>query len=291
MSTKAKYTIGFSNLTEQSSFCVTVRESLEAAAKTYDYVNLICRDNAFDDARALANAKEFADVPVDLAIVFHINERLGPQISNIFRPKQIPIIAVDVPILWATYFGIDNRQAGTLAADVLAKWILANWNGKIDKVLALTETRVLDMVKLRTDSAIKTLSSLINFSPNDILYLDCGHESSVTLERTIAIMERWLDYHRIAVIGFNEDTTMAVIEAVRQIGREADVVVVGQSADNAALQEIQRPDTRLIASTSYRPQAYGTHLIDLALRILEGQPVPDQNFIEIELLVSPSAKL
>jgi ribose transport system substrate-binding protein len=284
------YTIGFSNLDEKSHFCMTVRESLEAAAAQHPELSLVVRDNALNDENALANARYFAELPVNLAIIFHINERIGPKLAQMLMAKRVPIIAVDVPIPLTTYFGVDNRQAGAMVGQKLVEWINTRWDGKVDKVLALTETRVLDAVKARTTATIDTLISQFNYDPHNVLYIDCGHERALTVERTLGVLQSWSQYERIAAIGFSEDPTLGIIEAVRMLGRESSVAVVGQSADEATFEELRRPDTPLIATIGYRPQTYGGHLINLALRILKGEKVPPHNYIELDLYTQESAR-
>jgi ABC-type sugar transport system substrate-binding protein len=284
MSQQASYTIGFSNLQDSSPFCAMVKNSLEVAVAEYPNLTLISRDNDLNDDLALANAQEFAELRVNLAIIFHINQLTGDQIYQILTVgKRIPIIAIDIPILWTTYFGVDNKQAGALAGAALGKWINANWAGQVDKILALTESRVADVVRLRIDHALATLKGMIHYDPNNLLYVDSGNVHDLSVERTIEVLQRWTDYHRIALIGFNEDTSLALMDAVRALGRLDDVVTVGQGADRAALDELRRPDTRLIATTGYRPYAYGAHLVDLAQRILRGERVPANNYVELDL--------
>ena len=93
-----QYTIGFANQSEAYDFPVVVRKSLEKAAAEYSNVNLIVRDNNLDDATALANIEEFADIPVDLAIIYHLGQRIGPTLSSTLLKKKIKMIAVDIPI-------------------------------------------------------------------------------------------------------------------------------------------------------------------------------------------------
>lgn len=282
VSTKT-YTLGFSNLTEKSPFCVTVRESLEAAIEKYPNIRLVCRDNDLDDEKALANARHFADVPVDLGIIFHINERIGPKLAQMLMVKRIPIIAVDVPIPLTTYFGVDNRKAGTLVGQALVNWINNCWDGQLDKVLATSETRVLDSVRVRTSSTIDTLAALPSFNSENVLYIDSGHDRNMTVEFAMNILERWSAFHHIAAIGFSEDSILGIVEAVRRLKRESDTAIVGQSGTEASFAELRRPSTPLIAVTNYRPYDYGTHLLDLALKVFNGEKLPLQNFIEPHL--------
>jgi ribose transport system substrate-binding protein len=63
------------------------------------------------------------------------------------------------------------------------------------------------------------------------------------------------------------------------MGRADDIIVVGQGADRRARAEIQRPDSRLVGSTSYEPERYGEQLIPLALSILRREPVPPAVYV------------
>lgn len=283
MTSQKTYTIGFSNLTEESPFCIIVRESLEAAVAQHPNIRLICRDNALDDEKALANARHFAEVPVDLGIIFHINERIGPKLAQMLMVKRIPIIAVDVPIPLTTYFGVNNQHAGAMVGHALVDWINKHWDGKLDKVLATSETRVLESVRLRTSSTIDILASLPGFDSENVLFIDSGHDRELTIEFAMNILQRWSEFHHIAAVGFSENSILGIVEAVRRLGRESDTVIVGQSGTEESFAELRRPGTPLIAMTNYRPYDYGPHLLDLALRVFNGEKLPLHNYIEPHL--------
>lgn len=73
-----------------------------------------------DNDRALANIQEFAERRVNLCISYHVDERYNAQFWQILFKAQIPTIAVDIPMPLATYFGVNNAQAGQLAGQALA---------------------------------------------------------------------------------------------------------------------------------------------------------------------------
>jgi len=274
------YTIGFSNLAESIPSCAYRRQTLEAAALQYPDLHLVLRDNDLNDEKALANVEEFARLPVDLAIIFHINERLGSVLSQPLMKKSIPIIAVDVPILFTTYFGANNQRAGWLAGESLGQWISANWNGEIDRVLATAESRVTSIVRQRLDYALKALAEHASYDANRVLFMECGSNRTTAAQRAYEVLQGWPDSRRIAVIGINDDSALGVLDAARVLGREADVAISGQGADAAVREEMRRPNSPFIASTDFRMSDYGPRLIDLAVRILSGERVPSQNFIE-----------
>ena len=52
------------------------------------------------------------------------------------------------------------------------------------------------------------------------------------------------------------------------------MAIVGQGADQLLLEEIRQPESRVIGSTSYMPEHYGQKLLELAMKLLRGEPVP-----------------
>ncbi len=280
------YTIGFANQSEKADFAVTVRKSLESAAAEYPNVNLIIRDNDMNDATALANIEEFAAIPVDLAIIYHLGERIGPTLSSTLLKKKIKMIAVDIPIPpWAIYYGVNNKESGSIVGKELSDWINTHWGGKVDKLLVLTESRVLDFVRARSTSALDTLIHGLGYTPSDIMYLDGGNNREPSKHAVTNILKRWSDTNRIAVIGFNDETAVGALDAARSLGRENNIIAVGQGG-NLIAQEMSHLNPRMVASVAYHPEQYGRNLLKLALQMLAGERVPRENYIQHEPLTS-----
>ena len=55
-------------------------------------------------------------------IEYQIDEQAGSRIMDYFRQAGIPVIAVDIPMVGATFFGVDNYRAGYLAGVALGDW-------------------------------------------------------------------------------------------------------------------------------------------------------------------------
>lgn len=273
------YTIGFSNIDERNPFAVSVRENLERAAAQHPTVRLISRDNAKNTERAMLHAREFSQLPVNLAIIFHVDERAGLSLTTPLKVKRIPIISVDIPIPTTTFFGINNAQVGHTAGDVLGRWIQAHWGNRIDKVLIMTELRLLDVVQQRMNTALQALTSLVEFD-GSVLRVDTSGERALTVERTAMVLNNWRSYRRIAIICLNDEVADGVLEAVYTQHRERDVAVLSYDGTPIALNEFRKPNSPLVVSPSLRPKAYGEGLLNLALRMLKGESVPHWNYVE-----------
>lgn len=274
-----QYTIGFANVTEKLSFAVEVRKSVEAAAAKYGNIHLIVRNNEMDNTKAQANIEEFAQMSVDLGIISHIDERVGPSLAAALRSKMIPVMSVEVPIPLTTFFGINNKRAGQLAGELLGDWINTHWQGHVDKILVMVDYRYTGAIKMRMEMAVKGLLARIPLGEDDIFYLHSGNIRETAHQNALPVLTRWGTDTRIGVLGMNDDTALGAIDAAQALGSVDHLVAVGQGA-TLCFDEFRKPGSRLIGSTAYHPENYGEPILDLALRILRGEHVPRDNFIE-----------
>jgi len=282
------YRIGFANLGEAVPFAVDVRHSLERAAKKAGNIDLVVADNQLSGEVALIVADRLIAKEVDLAIEYQIDEKSGGLIMNKFQRANIPVIAVDLPMVGATFLGADNYQSGYMAGQALGNWVKDNWHGDILRLVVLEEPRAGTLPATRIQGQLDGLQSVVGeVSSAKIAYLDSGNRSDISEKQMANMLEKWPDEHRFAVICFNDDAALGALQAARKAGREEDIVIVGQGADRMLRPEIRRRTSRVIGSTAYRPEKYGEKLIELALKILRGEPVSpavftDHTFITAE---------
>jgi ribose transport system substrate-binding protein len=276
------YTIGYSSLCQSMPSVAYRSSTLQEAAAAHPEIRLMMLDNDLDDTKALANATLFATEPVDVAIIFHINERLGTEINRLLIPKRIPVIAIDIPIPMAVYFGGNNRESGRLAGEAQGAWIRAHWDGQVDKLLVLTEARVVSALRDRVDYSVRGLNATLPQPvPRDsTLYLDGGSSRAMAAERTREVLQRWDGFRHIALVATNDDSALGALDAARELGIEERVAIVGHGADEQARAEIARAGSGFVASADYHFEQYGPRLVELALHILHGERVPRENFIQ-----------
>jgi ribose transport system substrate-binding protein len=277
------YRIGFANLSEQIPFAVDVRRGIERAAHDAGIVDLIVADNRLDAESAIAVADRLLAQGLDLLIEYQVDAQAGEVIMARCRDAGVPAIAVDIPMLGATFFGVDNYRAGHMAGVALGGWVRDRWGGEVDRLVALEEPRTGRYAATRLRGQLEGMQSVIGPLPEDrIVHLDCGNTAETTEARLrAAFRDRALtEAHRIAVISINDDAAIGAIAAVRGMGRASDAIVVGQGADRRAREEMLRPDSLLVGSTLYAPERYGERLIPLALSILRREPVPPAVYVE-----------
>jgi ABC-type sugar transport system substrate-binding protein len=278
--------IGFANLDDQNPFATAVQASLEDFVAAHPQLRLLVRSNNLNSERALANTHEFADLPVNLAILFHIDERIGPNLTLPLRQKRIPVVSLAIPIAFTTFMGVDEQGAGILVGDAVSQWAQAHWRGQVDRILVLTDSRLLQVNEQRLDYAIATIQEHLETDMNRVLHLDSGQERGLIFERALPVLERWRAEHvqRIALICLNDHVALSAVDVVREAGMEDRVIIASYDGTDAIRAEMCRPGSRVIASVDFDPQQFAVRVGQLCLDILAGQPVPRQNVSEARIL-------
>lgn len=272
-----RFRVGFGNLIDAEGFTFArlVRDSLERAAQRAGNVELLVRDNALDRPTALANADAFVAGRVDLAVEFQIDFEAGNIIMDRFNRAGIPVVAVDIPLPGATFFGADNYRAGYLAGEGLGRWVAEHWDGRVDQVLWLQALRIGPTAHARLQGELEGMLAVLGpLDSRRVTRLDCP----VTSWQTAPLVAGWLGEiaptDRVAVIALNDDGALGALQAFEKAGRLSQVVAVGQGLDGMGRAALRRSDYPFIGSTAYFPEHYGEGLLDTALRILRGEPVP-----------------
>jgi ribose transport system substrate-binding protein len=278
---QSKYTIGFANQSEELAFAIDVRRGLERAVKMSNNIDLVVADNKLSGEEALQVADRLIERKVDLVIEYQIDEKINNIVMEKFQQANIPVIAVDIPVVGATFFGVDNYRAGHMAGEALGRWVTENWAGQFEKLIVLEEPRAGSLVSARIRGQIDGLEDIVHsIAENQKIFLDCGNTSSITEAQVYKTLQRFPDIHRFVIISFNDDSAIGAVRAAKALARESDIVIVGQGADRVVRNELQKPGSRIVGSTAYMPERYGEQLIEIVLKILRGEPSPPAVYIK-----------
>lgn len=288
------YKIGFANLTEDVVFTKLVRESIERNAKELGY-ELVLADNKLDGATALANAENFITQDVDAVIEFQTDEKFGNVIMDKFRAQNIPVIAIDIPMPGATFFGADNYRAGRLAGEALGAWVNENWEGQADYILVLELPQSGPIPAARMQGQVEGIQDTLTtrVPEENILRLD----SKNTQEEARKVVGDTLpkipaDAKRILAVGINDGVILGTIAAFEAAGRRADLKAVGQNADPSGWPELCKTDTdnAYMGSTAYFPEKYGDKIVPALIDLLEGRAVPPSIYVDHVFITSANIK-
>jgi ribose transport system substrate-binding protein len=276
-----RYKIGFANITEDIPFAVRVREGIERAAKQAGNIDLVLANNRMDGQTALTNADNFLVQGVNGVIEFQTDEQFGHAIMNKFNDQKIPVIAIDIPMKGAIFFGVNNTQAGRMAGEGLGNWIKQNWDGKVDALIMLELPQSGPVPAERMKGQRDGLESIIGkIDESKVKHLD----SKNTLEEAHRLVKDVLntlpDAHHIAVVCINDDTALGAIGAAEAAGRKKDFAVVAIDGSDRGREEMVKADTPLVGSTASFPEKYGDKIIPVMLKLLKGESVPPQVYTD-----------
>ncbi|HHO56569.1 MAG TPA: DeoR family transcriptional regulator [Trueperaceae bacterium] len=277
----AQYKIGFAGLSEQVPFAVEVRRGLERAAKEYNNIDLVIADNDLSGDKAIQIAERFIEQDLDLVIEYQINEHVGNFLLNRFQQNNIPVIAVDIPIVGATYFGVENYQAGLLAGQALGNWILKNWQGDVDYVFILEEKRAGPLPAARIQGQIHGLEQKLNILVDEQkILLDSGNTTQRSFEQSLNALKQIPAESKIAVLCFNDDAALGALSAFEKLNREQTAAIVGQGADWLIRKKIKQQVPSIVGSTAFMPEHYGAEIIKLALKIINNEAVAPAIYVQ-----------
>ncbi|GAB4542882.1 MAG: sugar ABC transporter substrate-binding protein [Anaerolineae bacterium] len=288
---KDSYKIGFANLTEDIVFTKLVRESIERNAEAAGNIELVLADNKLDGATALANADSFILQGVDGVIEFQTDEKFGNVIMSKFRNEGIPVIAIDIPMPGATFFGADNYYAGRLAGEAAAEWVNENWDGQVDAILELGLPQSGPIPAARMQGMLEGLQdNLANPVPEDMIFhLDSKNTQDEAFRVVSDVLPSIPDAKHIVGTAINDGTALGIIAALEAAGRKDQGIVIGQNADPSAREEMVKEGSIYLGSTAYFPEKYGDYLIPAIIDLLECRPLPPSIYVDHVLVTAENA--
>jgi ribose transport system substrate-binding protein len=270
---------GFATLSAEMPFSVAVAQSVEAAAAASG-VELVQLDNHYDSEQAIRNAEEFVAKRVDLVLEFQVEEAVAPRVAHIFKKAEIPLIAIDVPHPNATYFGVDNFEAGYEAGVLLAKHALGKWNGKADWVLGVGFAEAGSFVQSRISGAFDAMRERLSQIPADRYVQIEGRGMRQPSQLAVADFLRNVPpSESILAAAATDSSALGVLDAARQAGREGDFAIAGQDCIPEVLEEMRKEKSAIVGSVSHEAETYGPRLIQLGISLLRGYTVPPYNYV------------
>jgi ribose transport system substrate-binding protein len=262
--------IGYISLGEQVPFAVLVSNSIKEQAKVAGAELVFC-DSKLDTPTALACAQQFAVQGVQGVLNFNVDQLASPNICEAYN--NVPTIAIDItqPPCEVAFMGANNHEAGRIAGAAAGQFAKEKWNCDYTSYISLESTGAKAASDARMGGfrdGFKESCPLIN------------EKIQPDVDRTDKAISTMADVftatpgNRLIVVGINEDGVIGALAAAKTLGREADVFVAGQGADEFAWKDIAC-NPQYIASTLYLPERYGKTLIPAMIDILDGKEITE----------------
>ena len=282
--------IGFANLTEDQDFSAKVRQSVERAAQSLGNVELVLADNAADPQMALQNGKRMLEANLDLIIEYQQDEHTNYMLMDMFRASGTPVIAVDIPMPGAVYFGADNYRAGRMAGEAAAVWIQKHWSGKLDKIVCLEQRESGSIPAARIQGTLVTLRNVISIKDSDIIVCDTHGTLDESRGAATSALRNIPWGKKVLFIGINANSAIGALEAAEVLGRQGCTAVVSQNASRRVRSELRRNNPMLIGAVDYFPEAYGDRIMQLAASLLAERHVPPATYTDHALMTAANVQ-
>ncbi|MCC7449091.1 MAG: sugar ABC transporter substrate-binding protein [Anaerolineae bacterium] len=281
---KDRYKIGFANLTSSVDFTVAVEAGIKSAAQKAGNIDLVVANNNLDGATALANAENFVAQGVDGVIEFQTDEKFGNVIMNLFQSQgvPIPVIAIDIPMPGATFFGANNYKAGRMAGEAGGDYANAKWGGKVDYILVLELPQSGPIPAARMQGQVEGIQAKLKTPvPEDhIIRLDSKNTQDVAFKVVSDALPKIPADANIIAVQINDDTAQGTAAALEAAKRQDHSIVVGQGAVESGLTEMLKPNSLYLGATAYFPERYGDKIIPAMLDLLACKPVPPAIYVD-----------
>lgn len=275
--------IGFANLQRDIPFCALVEQGILEVAKAAG-VEVVVADNRLDGATALTNAESFITRNVDFVIEFQTDAQFGATIMQKMNEAGIPVVAIDIPMPGATFFGVNNPRAGFMGGSYLAQAAVDRY-GK-DAVMKgyfiegeLPQSGPIPA--MRTGGQVAGfLAALPGFDPSHVLKFDSKNTLEESFTQTKNLLAQVPPDVPVMGTAINDQATTGILRAAQQDGR-SQITVVGLGADE---KDTLAKEPDYVAAVGSFPERYGNSLIPIALAKLAGQTLPDAILINHQIV-------
>lgn len=259
-----------------TTFRRTVTEGLRRAALDSPMLDLLVLDNPDDDAGAArSNAERLVELGAAVVIVFQPHQRVAHAIANVLQRAAVPFVSLDSPIPGGFYFGANNFEAGRLAGRTLGEFARREWQGRCHRLVLLEAHLASHDVEARFSGALAGVRDVLPGFPEDrVQHVDGQGRRDRSAERLEDVLGAHRRGTKALISCFNDPATLGALDAVRALGRERDVAIVGQNATADVHRELASASSPLVGSVAYFPERYGERLMPLCQRILRREAVP-----------------
>ena len=281
------YRVGYAQLSNEQPFVRKVTQGLvDAAAKAQ--VELLVVDNKDSPEQALKNAEWLIAQKVDFVIEYEFHSGVGPALADMFRKAGIPLLAIDIPMPSAIYFGVDNYEVGRLGGEALAQFAVDRWKGLVSRVLLLELPEAGPIPQARVLGTVDGIRSVLpNLNEGHVLHKDGKGTEKGGYAVTRHIAQSLGKKEHLLIAASNDNCTRGALRAIRELGRERSTAIMSQGwgPDKDLEAELQSADSPLIGAIAYFPEEYGEKILPIVLQCLKRQPVSPSYYCEHKLIL------
>ena len=278
-----EFTIAFVNYDISLEFFAAVQESMERACKENN-VKLLTDTSNGDEARLRELWDLYCAQGADIIIDFSLLPESGGVLATMYQEQgKCPVISVDNEYEGAYFFGVNNQLAGEIAGACLEEGINKRWNGEIDICAQLYSDNVTLEPRNKGASDHLIEAGLLTEDQIEWILCDIGYVIDGTGPSAQAYMQDRFTAHpeedNIVVMVVNDEAANGVLMAAEAVGRTDDVIIVSHGPSDMSISNLKaEEESSWYGTIDYNSNAYGDQLVELALRICNGEEVDDHTY-------------
>jgi ribose transport system substrate-binding protein len=273
---KAEVVIGFTNWTLGDAFTVELQNGIiKAAAK--EGVKVIPFNN--EGGKEVDNTRTMLTQGVAGAIMCYWDPNLAKTSIDLLKEKNIPIMAVDIPMPGTVFLGVENYSVGKQGGEYIAKWLKENWGGQIDLLVVINSPTEGELVAKRFQGQEDAILKEIAYPRDRIEYADGGGWAEGALKVTRPILAKHASAQKIAFVVENDPCSIGIITALEEAGKAGNAIMVTQGVQKDTQPLIRGGDSPVKAGVAYFPENYGAQgmpkLLEMVRQLKKGLPVAE----------------
>lgn len=198
------HTVALANINEKGVFGKLVKLGFQEAAARRGW-NLVYVDNNADGQTAVSNAEYLAlRGDVEMVVNLNVDQSVGQTIMDILNKEKIGVIAVDIALPGAPFYGIDSGSMGTMTGEWMADWVKKNWGGECDYVVLITQIASGDEVQLRVRNTAVAMKNA-GIKIGQVVEIEGENDASVVQRRMTDFLTAHPKTDKIIVFTINEN--------------------------------------------------------------------------------------
>lgn len=267
--------VGVSLLNRANEFIVKLDEAMKARADELG-VRLVVNDAQRSAERQVQQVETFIAQKVDAIILNPCEvEASSPAVEKALA-AGIPIVNVnsETKTVPTAFVGSRDEESGRLAMEYIARRL----DGKGG--VLMMHGYMGQAAQIKRDAGAR---AVLTKTPG--LRLLAAQTAEWDRAKALTLMENWLQSYGDeigAVFAQNDEMAMGALLAVERAGKKDRIIVVGVDAIADALQAVR--DGRLDATVFQDGSGQGRGAIEVALRLIRGEPAERATYIPFRLI-------
>ncbi|MGB6151488.1 MAG: substrate-binding domain-containing protein [Pricia sp.] len=264
--------IGFSQAMTNDDWRRSMNEVMQLKASLISDVDLVIKDANYKVAQQITQIEQLIADSVDVLIVSPIQSKPVTPVVQKALDAGIPVLVVDRKTeneTYTAYLGADNVDVGRNAAKV----IVSNAQNAL-RVVEIKGMAGSSPAEERSLGFNRTLAEFDNIEVVAGIEGDWEKESIENAFRTLLENDADIDY----VFAHNDRMARGAWEVARDMGLENTMEFIGVDGLEGEDGGIQMVEDGVLKATILYPSG-GDEAIELALKLLNGAPVPKNNIL------------